>query len=107
MLCSRERAHDHDRHRPLVEDAPRRLDAVEARHLHVEHGEVRLGRSRELDGLDAVARLRADVEAGRLEHASQVEADERLVLGDENPHRRTTRTSSEPSSPRAIRTGHE
>ena len=36
------RGHHHDRDRPLVEDAPRGLDPVEARHLHVEERDVRL-----------------------------------------------------------------
>jgi hypothetical protein len=35
--------HHHDRDRALVEDAPRRLDPVEPRHLHVEERDVRLG----------------------------------------------------------------
>ena len=37
-----ERTHDHDRDRPLVEHPARRFDAVEPRHLHVEHREVGL-----------------------------------------------------------------
>ena len=35
---------------------------------------------------DAVARLTADVEAGLLEQRPEIEADDRLVLGDEDSH---------------------
>jgi hypothetical protein len=76
----------HDRDRPLVEDPPRRLDPVEARHLHVQHREVGLLRPRELDRLQAILRLRADLEPGALEQRAQVEPDDRLVLGDQDPH---------------------
>ena len=78
---------DHDdRYRPLLEDAPGGFDAVEARHLHVHDGEVWLELARQLDRLDAVARLTADLEAGLLEQRAQIEADDRLVLGDEDSH---------------------
>jgi hypothetical protein len=40
----------------------------------------------QLDRLDAVARLTADVEAGLLEQRPQIKADDRLVLRDEDPH---------------------
>ena len=43
--------------------------------------------ARELDGLLAVLRLGADLEPGALEQLAQVEADDRLVLGDQDPHR--------------------
>ena len=42
--------------------------------------------ARELDRLDPVPGLRADLEAGPLEQLAQVEPDDRLVLGDQNPH---------------------
>ena len=42
--------------------------------------------SRERDRLLAVAGLRADLEPGSLEQLAEVEADDRLVLGDEDPH---------------------
>ena len=100
--------HHHDRDRPLVEDAARRLDPVEPRHLHVEERDVGLGLARELDGLLAVARLGADLEAGRLEQALEVEPDERLVLGDEDTRHAGNTTSarrppsfSSASSPRS------
>src|SRR5206468_2259423 len=79
--------HHHDRDRALVEDAARRLDPVEARHLHVEQGHVGLRRARELDRLLPVTRLRADLEARSLEQALEVEPDQRLVLGDEHAQR--------------------
>ena len=42
----------------------------------------------ELHGFDAVAGLCADLEAGALEQLLQVEADDRLVFGNENAHAR-------------------
>ena len=72
---------------PLVENAARGLDPVEPRHLDVEQGEVgRLGPS-ELDRLLAVAGLGAHLEPGALEQLAQVEPDDRLVLGDQDPRR--------------------
>ena len=51
------RGDHHDRDRPFLEDPPRRLDAVEPRHLDVEDSEVRRCRTCELDCLLAVARF--------------------------------------------------
>jgi predicted enzyme related to lactoylglutathione lyase len=45
----------------------------------------------ELDRLDPVARLGADVEPRPLEQRAEVEPDDRLVLGDEDPHARESR----------------
>ncbi len=59
--------HHHDRDRALVEDPPRRLDPVEVRHLDVEERDVGMRLGREPNGLLAVTRLRADLEAGALE----------------------------------------
>src|SRR2546430_4764907 len=42
---------------------------------------------RELDSLDAVAGLGADLEPGASEHLDQVEPDDRLVFGDQDAHR--------------------
>src|SRR5256886_17458882 len=41
---------------------------------------------RELDSLDAVAGLGANLEPGAPEHLDQVEPDDRLVFGDQDPH---------------------
>ena len=46
--------------------------------------EVGLLGAGERDRLLAVARLGADLVPGALEHVAQVEADDRLVLGDED-----------------------
>ena len=54
----------HDRDRPLLEDAPCSVDAVELRHLHVHDREVGLLGTCERDRLLAVTRLGADLEAG-------------------------------------------
>ena len=80
------RGQHHDRDRPLVENPPRRLDPVEPRHLHVEHSEVRLLGARELDRLEPVASLSADLEPGAFEQLPQIEPDDGLVLGNENAH---------------------
>ena len=86
-LVLAERRQHHDRDRPLLEDPPRGLDPVEPRHLDVHHREVRLELARKADGLLAVARLAHDLVPGPLEQPAQVEADDRLVLGDQDPHR--------------------
>ncbi len=75
----------HDRDRALVEDAPGGLDPVELRHLDVQEGQVRaLGAGQE-DGFFAVAGLGADLETGVLEQGPEVEPDDRLVFGDQDP----------------------
>ena len=75
----------HDRNRALVEDAPGGLDPVELRHLDVQEGQVRaLGAGQE-DGFFAVAGLGADLETGVLEQGPEVEPDDRLVFGDQDP----------------------
>ena len=101
----RVRADNHDRQRPLAQDAPCRLDPVEAWHLHIEDCNIRLLRARELDGLGAVTRLRAHHEADPLEHRAQVEADQRFVFSDEHPHASIPWTFNVPSSRLVIRTG--
>ena len=81
--------HD-DRNRPLVQDPAGRFDPVQARHLHVEHGHVRLLGASELDRLLAVASLRADLEPRPFQQRPQVEPDDRLVLGDQDSHAAVT-----------------
>ena len=66
LLLAVRRQH-HDRDRSLFEDPAGRFDPVQARHLHVENGHVRLLGARELDRLLAVARLGADLEPRPLE----------------------------------------
>src|SRR5439155_18998957 len=90
----------HDRNRPLLEDPPRCLDSVELRHLHVEHGEVRLLGTCQVDRLLAVLRLGAHLEAGAFEQVAQIEPDDRLVFGDEDLHARTAFLSRMPLNPR-------
>jgi hypothetical protein len=57
---------------------------VEAGHLDVEDGEVGLELAHELDGLVASAGLADDLVALLLEGLLQVEADDGLVLGDDD-----------------------
>src|SRR6185436_2046529 len=74
----------HDRDRALGEDPAGGLDPVEARHLHVEDGELGLRGLRQSDGFLAVSGLGADLVPRALENVAEVEADDRLVLGDED-----------------------
>ena len=69
-----------DRYLALVEDAACRLDPVESRQGKVEHDHVGLVQAGELDGLDAVAGVFADVESSVLEHESQVGANDRVII---------------------------
>src|SRR6478609_150371 len=59
--------------------------AVEDRHLDIHDDEVGLDLLGQLDGLLAVAGLADDVVALLSEHLDEVETDEGLVLGDEDP----------------------
>ena len=68
----------------LARDLAGRGQAVEARHLDVEDGEVGLELTHELDRLVASARLADDLVALLLEGLLQVEADDGLVLGDDD-----------------------
>ena len=67
---------------PLGGDRPRRVEAVHARHLDVEDGQVRAEAADELDRLVAPAGLADDLVALLLEGLAQVEADDGFVLGD-------------------------
>ena len=66
-------------------DAVRRLDARQARHVHVEEADVGLQRLELLDRLAAVARLRDHLQLGPglRELARQRLAQQRLVVGDQ------------------------
>ncbi len=75
----------HDRDRPLVENAPGRLDPVQLRHLDIQKCEVRALGAGQQNGFLAVAGLGADLEPGMLEQGTQIEPDDRLVFGDQNP----------------------
>ena len=64
-----------------------RRQPVQHRHLDVEDDQVGTQRLRLVDGLLAVTDLGDDRVPLLLEHLLEVEADERLVLGDEDPDR--------------------
>ena len=72
-------------------------EAVEARHLDVEDDEVGLELADELDGFVAPAGLADDVVALLLEDLLEVEADDGLVLGDDDAGR-TARLSGHEGS---------
>ena len=83
----RERGEDQDGGEALARDVAGGGEAVHARHLDVEDREVGLRLADELDGLVAAAGLADDLVALFLEDLLQVEADDRLVLGDDDPGR--------------------
>ena len=69
-----------DRHVPLAQNAAGGLDAVEARKDEVEQDQIGPVVSGELDRLETVARVCADVEAGVLENHAKVSPHDRVVL---------------------------
>ena len=73
------------------------------RHLHVHHHQVGPDALREADRLGAVARLADDLVAGALDQRAQVHADDRLVLGDQHPHRATHLTVARVPGPAGVR----
>jgi hypothetical protein len=89
----------------LVHDLPRRLDAVQPRHLDVHEDDVRPQLRRQGHRLAAVGGVGNDGQAGRLvDQAPQAVADERVVVPDEDPDdtdRSTSRTLG--SAHRALR----
>ena len=64
-------------------DAPAHLDAVEARHHHVEHDDHRVVRRHSLQGLVAVAGLE-HLEVVGLEHGPHDAAHDVVVVDDEH-----------------------
>ena len=73
-----------DRNITIGEDQPRRIDATEPGQAEVEQDHIGLVLAGELDRLDAVARVGADVESCGLEHEAQVGTNDRVVLDGEN-----------------------
>src|SRR5205085_4276180 len=69
---------------PLARDLPGRGQAVDAGHLDVEDREVGLVLLHQGDGLVAPTGLADDLVALLLEDLSQVETDDRLVLGNDD-----------------------
>ena len=67
-------------------DPPGGVDTVESGHLHVQDRQLGFRRRGELHGLDPVLRLGAHLEARVLQQLAQVHPDDRLVLGDQDPH---------------------
>ena len=65
----------------------RRLQARHAGHADVEHAQVRARRERLLERLDAVARLRHDLDVRlALEQQPDARPDDAVVVGDERAH---------------------
>src|SRR5439155_16385216 len=65
--------------------APRRLDAVDARHSNVHEDDVRSKGADSFDRRGSVARLADHLEVGlRLEDHAEAGADERLVVDDQD-----------------------
>ncbi len=74
-------------HRDVVAraDLTGRRDAIEAGHLHVEHGEIRAMGVDERHSLVPPTGLGHDHVAGFLEDLLEVEADDGLVVSDDDP----------------------
>ena len=83
MRSLAERCEDEHRGPALARDLPPR-QPVEARHLDVEDGQVGLELTDQLDRLVAAAGLADHLVALLLEGLLQVEADDGLVLGDDD-----------------------
>ena len=74
---------------PVGEQPPRRLDAVQARHVEVHEHDVGLGVARALDGLLAVGGEADELHVGqRLDEPSEAVADDAVVVGDEDADHR-------------------
>lgn len=69
----------------LDEDAARHLDTVEQWEPQVDQDQIGAMLAGKIHGFDAVACVRADVEAGLLEDETQVGANDRIVLDREDP----------------------
>ena len=86
LALAERREHDHRRD-PVGGDLLGRTDAVELGHLDVHDHQVGSQARRQLYRGLAVARLPDDVVALLGQHLDQVEADQRLVLGHDDPGR--------------------
>jgi hypothetical protein len=84
-----------DRAQPLLADLLGGRQPVHDGHLDVHDHQVGLQIQRQLDGLLTIAGLADHVIAGLAEHLDEVEADERLVLGDDDPARGAARAVSD------------
>ena len=80
---------------PLLEQPPRRLDAVELGHADVHQDDVRLEPPGLGDRLDAVRRLADDLDVLlRLEDHAEARPDERLVVDDQDAEAHSGATGS-------------
>lgn len=86
-VALRERGEHQDRRDGLLRDLLGGGDPVEDRHLHIEDDQVRLVLPGQLDRLLPVSGLTDDRVPLFFEHLFEVEADERLVLGDDDAGR--------------------
>lgn len=86
-VALREGGKHEDRGDGLLGDLLGGGDPVEDRHLHVQDDEVRLVLPGQLDGLLPVARLTDDGVTLLLQHLLEIEADQGLVLGDDDAGR--------------------
>src|SRR5919201_866742 len=112
LLAVVHRQHQEAKLRLALAELLRRLDARRLPHGHVEDCQVDVAGERLLDRLGAVLGLGDDLEVGLgVEHLLQTGADDRMVVGDEDPgderdrHQAlpagtSSRTSTPPSRPR-------
>src|SRR2546421_2681887 len=86
----RAQIHGEDQHarlRAFLDDAPRRLDAVELRHGDVNDADVRFQAQRLGDRLAAVARRRDHLQVARFEQGPKTVPDDRVIVGKQHRYR--------------------
>src|SRR6267143_2067674 len=89
----RAQVHGEDQHarlRTFLDDAPRRLHAVELRHGDVHDDDVRSQAQRLGDRLAAVARDRNHLQVARFEQGAKTVPDDRVIVGEQHRYRHVT-----------------
>src|SRR5262249_6412527 len=71
----------------VTRDPRTRLDPVHHRHLHIKDHKIRAKLLGQLHSLPAITSLPRNLIALLLQHLLQIEADKRLILGNQHPAR--------------------
>ena len=86
-----------------LDDLPRRFDAVQQRHRHVENGDVGLVLFGQPHRLAAVARFRDHLPVRPLlEQLAQPLPDDGVIIGEEDPHPPHISRAVQPAASRAV-----
>ena len=94
---------DHARLRALDAQAPRALQAVDLRHAHVDHGDLRLFRDGELDRGPAVTRGSDHFEPVVVAEQERQRVDEEpVIVDDHDPHRSGLKVSGHELGPAPV-----